>query len=451
MAPTNSLVFTVRRREPELIAPAKATYREYKPLSDIDDQGSLRFQVPGILFFPCTPSIEGKDPVKVIREALAKALVFYYPFAGRLREGPDRKLIVDCTGEGIMFIEADADVTLDQFGDALYPPFPCFEELLYDVPGSSGVLNCPLLLIQVTRLKCGGFIFALRFNHTMSDAYGLVQFLTAVNEITHGESVPSVMPIWERHLFNARYPPSVTCTHHEYEGVANTEGTIIPLDDIVQRSFFFGPSEISTIRSFLPHSLRQSSTFEVLTAFLWRCRTIALDVDPNKEMRAISIVNARSRFNPPIPMGFYGNGIAASTALTTARKLCQNPLAYALELVKQAKADITEEYMKSVADLMVIRGRPLVISDGAFLVSDVTRAGLIDLDFGWGRAAYAGVAAIGGKLMPWVMSFFVRFENKKGEDGIVVPICLPTLAMDKLVKQLDNMLKEQPIRTNSRL
>ncbi|GLT36472.1 hypothetical protein SLA2020_108470 [Shorea laevis] len=451
MAPTNSLVFTVRRREPELIAPAKATYREYKPLSDIDDQETLRFQFPAISFFPCTPSMEGKDPVKVFREALAKALVFYYPFAGRLREGPDRKLTVDCTGEGIMFIEADADVTLDQFGDALYPPFPCFEELLYDVPGCSGVLNCPLLLIQATRLKCGGLIFALRFNHTMSDAYGLAQFLTAVSEMAHGESVPSVMPIWERHLFNARYPPRVTCTHHEYEGVANTEGTIIPLDDIVQRSFFFGPSEISTIRSFLPHSLRQSSTFEVLTAFLWRYRTIALDVDPNKEVRAISIVNARSRFNPPIPMGFYGNGIAFSTALTTARKLCQNPLAYALELVKQAKADITEEYMKSVADLMVIRGRPLFILDGAFLVSDVTRAGFIDLDFGWGRAAYAGVAAIGGELMPWIMSFFVRFKNKRGEDGIVVPICLPTLAMDKLVKQLDNMLKEQPIRSNCRL
>ena len=57
--------------------------------------------------------------------------------------------MVDCTGEGVLFIEADADVTLKQFGDALQPPFPCWEELLYDVPGSQGVLNTPLLLIQV--------------------------------------------------------------------------------------------------------------------------------------------------------------------------------------------------------------------------------------------------------------------------------------------------------------
>ncbi|KAL3565160.1 hypothetical protein D5086_033206 [Populus alba] len=144
-----SLVFKVHRREPELIKPSKPTPHEFKLLSDIDDQEGLRFHIPVMQFYRNNPSMQGKDPVKIIREALAKTLVFYYPFAGRLREGPDRKLMVECTGEGILFIEADADVTLEQFGDALQPPFPCLEELLFDVPGSGGVLNCPLLLIQV--------------------------------------------------------------------------------------------------------------------------------------------------------------------------------------------------------------------------------------------------------------------------------------------------------------
>ena len=97
--------------------------------------------------------------MKVIREALAQTLVFYYPFAGRLREGPGRKLVVECTGEGMMFIEADADVTLEQFGNALQPPFPCLEELLFDVPGSGGVLNCPLLLIQAHIMALNYYFF----------------------------------------------------------------------------------------------------------------------------------------------------------------------------------------------------------------------------------------------------------------------------------------------------
>ena len=132
MAPS-SLSFTVHRRQPELVAPSKVTPREVKLLSDIDDQGCVRCQTPLIQFYARNPSMRGKDVVGIIRKALADTLVFYYPFAGRLREGPNRKLMVDCTGDGVIFIEADADVTLDEFGD-LHPPFPCFQELLYDVP-----------------------------------------------------------------------------------------------------------------------------------------------------------------------------------------------------------------------------------------------------------------------------------------------------------------------------
>jgi hypothetical protein len=144
-----SLLFTVKRHDPEFVKPSKPTPHIIKLLSDVDDQPTLRFQIPVIQFYKYNPKMKGKDPVDVIRKALSKTLVFYYPFAGRLREVPGGKLIVDCNDEGVLFIEADADVTLEEFGDALVPPFPCLDELLFDVPGSSDMINAPILLIQV--------------------------------------------------------------------------------------------------------------------------------------------------------------------------------------------------------------------------------------------------------------------------------------------------------------
>ncbi|KAK7345262.1 hypothetical protein VNO77_15860 [Canavalia gladiata] len=435
-----SLVFTVRRRKPELVAPAKATPHEVKLLSDIDDQEGLRFQIPVIQFYRHDPSNAGKDPVEVIRKALAETLVFYYPFAGRLREGPNRKLMVECTGEGVLFIEADADVTLKQFGDPLQPPFPCLEELLYNVPGSGEILNTPLLLIQVTRLKCGGFIFALPLNHPMSDAVGLVQFMSGLGEIARGMHQPSIQPVWCRELLNARDPPKITCTHREYEQVPDAKGTIIPLDDMAHRSFFIGPTELGAIRRLIPPHLRRCSNFEILTACIWRCRTMALQPDSDENVRVIFPVNVRAKFDPPLPSGYYGNAVASPVAVTTARKLCENPLGYALELVRKTKADVTEEYMRSVADLMVLKGRPHFTVVRTYFVSDVTSIGFREVNFGWGKAVYGGPAKGGVGAIPGVSSFFIPFKNAKGEEGLVIPFCLPSEAMDRFVKELDTIL-----------
>ncbi|XP_076950085.1 benzyl alcohol O-benzoyltransferase-like [Bidens hawaiensis] len=430
-APT-PLTFVVKRQPPELIVPAKPTPRELKPLSDIDDQEGLRFHIPLIHFYQNNPKMGNKNPASVIREALAKALVFYYPFAGRLKEGPNRKLMVDCTGEGVLFIEAEADVTLKQFGVDLQPPFPCREELMYDVPGSSGILDSPLMLIQVTRLLCGGFILVVRFNHTICDAFGYAQFLTALSEIAKGESTPSTLPIWQREFFFARDPPRVTCTHHEYDEVAATNSTNITVDDIQQRSFFFGPTQLSAIRRLVPARLKHCTTFEVLTACLWRCRTIALQPNPEDEMRVMTIVNARLKYKSWIPVGYYGNAFGYPAAISKARDLYNKPLGHALELVMKAKSEVTKEYMKSVADLMVIKGRPGFTTVGSYIVSDVTRTGLLGIDFGWGKAVYAGADY-------HVAGFYTRYINHKGESGIVVPIWLPSVAMKRFAKELDNM------------
>ncbi|KAE8718582.1 Benzyl alcohol O-benzoyltransferase [Hibiscus syriacus] len=375
-------------------------------LSDIDDQDSHRFQIRGLHIYRCDDSMQEKDPVRVIRESLAKALVLYYPLAGRLKEGPNRKVIVDCTGEGVLFVEGDADVILEELDDSLHPPFPCFNELLYETPGSSELLNCPVLQIQ---------------------------FMFAVGEIARAAVAPSIPPVWERHLLNGGNPPVITCDHHEYDHATAAVGTIMPTNNLVHRSFFFGPTQISALKRFISDDLH-CSRFDIVTACIWRCRTMALRLGHEEDFRLICIVNARSKFSPPLPLGYYGNALGYPAARTTAGKLSQNPLEYAVKLVKETKVKVTEEYMKSKVDLIVSRRRPNVNTVRSLLVSDLTRAGFREVDFGWGKAEFRGPA--NGEA---IRSFYIPWKNK---EGIAVPVCLPAPVMDSFVKEINRMLTD---------
>ncbi|KAI3923391.1 hypothetical protein MKW98_026984 [Papaver atlanticum] len=238
----SSLEFIVRRREPELIVPAKPTPYEIKYLSDIDDRKGLRFHASTVLFYRkkdlCVVSTcKTDDIVGFMKKALAHTLVFYYPFAGRLREVPGGKLLVD----------------LDQLGgDFLKPPFPCLEQLLCTPSNSGDIFSC----------LCW-FIFGLKHNHTICDAQGLQQFVKALAEFARGKVSPSILPVWERHLLYARVPPQIMFAHREYDVISNYKEKLSSLDDMVHHSFFFSAKELTVLRKYVPPHLQACTKEEV--------------------------------------------------------------------------------------------------------------------------------------------------------------------------------------------
>ena len=295
--------------------------------------------------------------------------------------------------------------------------------------------------MQVTRLRCGGFIFSLRANHTMCDAPGMIQFLNAICSMAQGLSRPSLLPIWQRELFNARNPPRITHMHYEYEEEINTncKGTLMAMDknNLVHLSFFFGPKEIRALRNKLSTSLGDCTTFEVLAACVWRCRTIAFAVDPDEVVRLSCFINMRGKSGFGVPSGYYGNAFACPSSITKAGMLCTNPLEYAIRLLKKAKMEMSIEYAKSVVDLMVIKGRPSFTQPGNYFVTDLRRAGFEEIDFGWGKPVYGG----GAKAI-FNMSFCGQFRNSKGEEVNFIAICLPPSVMERFEHELNSMTKE---------
>ncbi|CAM0878483.1 unnamed protein product [Alopecurus aequalis] len=409
MAPV-PLAFMVRRGELELVKPAGPTPREVKRLSDLNDQEGFRFYISLIFFYRTSPRAD--DLVRVIRRGLAATLVHYYPMAGRLREMPGRKLVVDCTGEGVCFVEADADVALDEFGDAVRPPVPCAGEFLFlPVSQSAVVVNRPLLYVQVTRLRCGRFVFGIQVCHCIVDAAGVVQFLQAVGELAGGMEAPRVRPVWTRHLFEARDPPRVEYQHPEYELPSDAANDKLrPGDKLVHSAFVFGPEEISVLREQLPPPLRsRCSRFLLLSAFMWRCRTMALGYEPGDEVRFMFLMNARG--HEKLPKGFYGNALTFGVARTTAGELCSGTLGGGVELIVAAMARI----------MAIDYGRPRFTTARTYLVTDLTKLKMHEVDLGWGMPVY------GGPTSQTTATFHIPAISGR----ISVAMCLPPSTMDR--------------------
>ncbi|KAM0931013.1 hypothetical protein ACQ4PT_000594 [Festuca glaucescens] len=295
---------TVRRGTPSIVEPARATPRESKPLSDIDDQNCMRIYLVGIYAFRGHLSKQGSDPAAVVRSALAEALVHFYPLAGRLREEAGRKLVVDCAGQGVAFVEADANIAfspktnMDDLGDVRYPPFPRSEEFVYDdhvymanlPPGLllPEIIGQPLLYVQVTRFTCGGFIVGTRTCHCLTDGSGVAQFLKSVGELARGADSPSVPPVWSRDIFNAREPPCPFFPHPEFQEPAGGHDRLMstPPHELARVEFSFGPEAIAALHSRAALG-KKVSRFDLVAACLWRSRTAALGYAPGDEVRWI--------------------------------------------------------------------------------------------------------------------------------------------------------------------
>ncbi|RCV31859.1 LOW QUALITY PROTEIN: hypothetical protein SETIT_6G211700v2 [Setaria italica] len=380
--------------------------------------------------------MDGRDPAPVSRDAVAGALVHYYPLAGRLRELEGR-------APGVLFVEADADVRLEHIGDAVHPPLPCLDELLFDVPGSSAIVNSPLLLFQVTRLAYGGFVVAVRLNHVMADAQGLLQFLEAVAELARGVAVPAVQPVWERHLLMARDPPRPSFPHPEYNEVPvppdTNPGAAVPVDAnaMARCSFFFGAREITAIKALLPPHLRnRSTTFEILLGFLWKLLTMALAPDDDEEVHVGFVASARGGKSGGlhIPNGYYGNSFALPVAIH-GRRAPREPGGPRRGAGPEGQGGSGRG---SVADHMALRGRPNLAAARVYHVRP-DQVGFGDLDYGWGRPVYGGAASVGP--IPGCSSFLVRGRNADGEDGVVVPMWLPGPAMDRFKEEMGKLLR----------
>jgi hypothetical protein len=144
---------TVTKSPPSLVPPAGPTPGGSLPLSSIDKTAAVRVSVDFIQVFPApTSGKEDRSPssaIAAMREGFAKALVPYYPVAGRIAEPVPGEPEIECTGEGVWFVEAEASCSLEEARNLERPLCIPKEELLPRPPAGVRVEDT-LLLAQVS-------------------------------------------------------------------------------------------------------------------------------------------------------------------------------------------------------------------------------------------------------------------------------------------------------------
>lgn len=129
----------------ELVAPSEATPKDPIWSSNLD-LAARRGYTPTVYFYRPNGDSDffSED---VLKTALAKALVRFYPFAGRLGVSPvDGRVEISCTAEGALFVVARADAALDDFND--FAPSTAMRDLFVP-PACSPDPPCILLMLQV--------------------------------------------------------------------------------------------------------------------------------------------------------------------------------------------------------------------------------------------------------------------------------------------------------------
>ncbi|XP_074564886.1 omega-hydroxypalmitate O-feruloyl transferase-like [Curcuma longa] len=415
----------VKQGEVSLVPPAEETKKGLYFLTNLDQNIAVIVQT----IYCFKAGDKGNDTaVEVIKEALAKVLVHYYPLAGRLTISPEGKLIVDCTSEGAVFVEAHADCEMDDIGDIGKPDPATLGKLVYNVPGAKNILEIPPLVAQVTKFTCGGFILGLSMNHCMFDGLGAMEFVNSWGETARGLPL-SVPPFIDRTVLRPRDPPAISFPHHEFAEIEDISESadLYQKEEMQYRSFCFDPYKLEAAKRRATEgdgALDKCTTFEVLAGLVWRARTEALGLRPGQKTKLLFAVDGRQRFEPPLPKGYFGNGIVLTNALCTAGELLERPLAFSVGLVQAAVRMVTDEYMRSAMDYFeTTRARPSLAA--TLLVTTWSRLSFHTTDFGWGEPVQSGPVALPEKE---VTLFLAHGKERK---SINVLLGLPSSAMER--------------------
>ncbi|KAF3340684.1 10-deacetylbaccatin III 10-O-acetyltransferase-like protein [Carex littledalei] len=364
-------ILSVTRTSRYYVRPDAATPSDTLCLSVIDRVAGLRHMVRSLHVFK-----QGHEARRVIRDALSKALVKYYPFAGRFLDPvrEDEEVRVACTGEGVWFVEAEAGCSLEEANYLDHPLLISQDDLLPEPDMHIDPLTLPLM-IQVTEFTCGSFVVGLISVHTIADGLGAGQLMNAIGAMARGLDKLPVDPVWARDLIPnpPKLPPGPPPEFPSFDLQYNTTD--------------LSPADISSTKaSYFEATGQHCSTFDVSISKVWQARVRAIRLGPQEPVHVCFFANTRHLLQQVLPQegGFYGNCFYTVTVTSTSEVVSRAELIDVVRIIRDEKARLPVHFARWAAGDLKEDPYELTFSYNSLFVSDWTRLGFLEVDYGWG-------------------------------------------------------------------
>ncbi|KAL2536179.1 Shikimate O-hydroxycinnamoyltransferase [Forsythia ovata] len=322
---------------------APPTTTNYIPLSVFDKVTYDQHVAVIYAYHPPTPTNA------MIELGLQKALAEYREWAGRLGEDDNGDTIILLNDEGVKFVEASVDRSLDQV-----MPIGPSASLLSLHPSLEGVVE--LVQVQLTTFKCGSLVVGFTAHHLVADGHSTSNFLVAWGQACRGLEI-SPLPLHDRTIFSPREPPIFEFEHRGVEYINKKLKKVYPLihngvEDIVAHKVHYSAAFLAKLKgkaSSLNGKNKPFSTFESLLAHLWRGITKARGLSEHETTQVRISVDGRHRLNPKVP-NYFGNLVLWAFPKAKVNDLLNQPLPYATKLIHDAVTNVNDNYFKSFID-----------------------------------------------------------------------------------------------------
>lgn len=388
----------------------------------------------------------------MIKEGLSKALSYYYPLAGKLKEDSDGKLKINCNADadGVPFLVATADCELSSLNYLDGIEVEVAKQFVFDLPSEDESGDHPLVL-QVTKFSCGGFTIGMGLSHSVCDGVGAAQFFRALAELSSAKSEPSVEPVWERERLVGT--PGKEPFQLPVDKAALATSPYLPATDLLHAQFYVSSEVIRRLKTSLleecggiESSKETFTTLEVLGAYVWRSRFRALKLNSEGKTLFTVAMGIRNLLNPPLPNGYYGNAFVAAHVVLTGGELNEAPLSKVAKLIKESKkiASTSHHITNTLCILERFRQQNIKMeaSGASMALTDWRQLGLLEeVDFGWKDAV--NILPLPWNMFGYVDLFFFLPPTKvdpSEKGGVRVLVCLPRAAMPKFEQEM-NALK----------